>query len=216
MILQFGAMEALSNSEPAVFASAFRKLVDDVSNGGARRVVIAGPSAFEAGPIQALNAAAANERLRTLIDKEKETAGTARLTFADLFLLPRESASVFLTRDGVHLNGNGLRAAGRIIAAVMGVTDTDLASGSSPRAWAEERLLTAIREKNRLWFNYYRPQNWAFLAGDRTNQPSSRDYRVLSKRWFPDEMEEWLPLIAAKEAEISQLAAQAHATLATP
>ncbi len=65
-----------------------------------------------------------------------------------------------------------------------------------------EHLRQLIREKNRLWFHYYRPSNWAFLAGDRTNQPSSRDYLDPSKRWFPGEMEQWLPLVDAKEKEI--------------
>jgi hypothetical protein len=69
-------------------------------------------------------------------------------------------------------------------------------------------LLTLIRAKNRLWFDYWRVQNWAFLAGDRTNQPSSRDWRDPSKRWFPAEREEFLPLIEAKEKEIETLAAQ--------
>ena len=61
--------------------------------------------------------------------------------------------------------------------------------------------------KNRLWFHYTRPQNWAFLAGNRTNQPSSRDHLDPTKRWFPEEMEQWLPLIEAKEKEIWALAA---------
>jgi hypothetical protein len=72
----------------------------------------------------------------------------------------------------------------------------------------EEKLLALIRAKNRLWFDYWRVQNWAFLAGDRTEQPSSRDHRDPTKRWFPAEREEFLPLIAAKELEIDALAAQ--------
>ena len=62
-------------------------------------------------------------------------------------------------------------------------------------------------EKNRLWFNYSRPQNWAFLGGDRTSQPSSRDYRNPSIRWFPTEMEKYVPLIRTKEVEIEAAAA---------
>ena len=53
-----------------------------------------------------------------------------------------------------------------------------------------------------LWFHYWRPQNWAFLNGDRTEQQSSRDHRDPSIRWFPEEMKQWLPLVAAKETEI--------------
>jgi hypothetical protein len=70
----------------------------------------------------------------------------------------------------------------------------------------EEKLRQLIGEKNRLWFNYYRPQNWAFLAGDRISQPSSHDFRDPTKRWFPDEMQQFLPLIAAKEEAIWTLA----------
>jgi hypothetical protein len=70
------------------------------------------------------------------------------------------------------------------------------------------RLHELINDKNRLWFDYWRPQNWAFLAGDRTVQPSSRDHVDPSKRWFPPERELFLPLIEAKEAEIAALAAK--------
>jgi len=69
-------------------------------------------------------------------------------------------------------------------------------------------VLEKIIAKNRLWFDYWRPQNWAFLAGDRTAQPSSRDHLDPSKRWFPPEREAFLPLIEAKEKEIDALAAQ--------
>lgn len=72
----------------------------------------------------------------------------------------------------------------------------------------ERRLLSMIRAKNRLWYNFYRPQNWAFLAGDRTSQPSSRDHRDLNKRWFPEEMQQFLPLIKEHEQEIWTLARQ--------
>ena len=75
--------------------------------------------------------------------------------------------------------------------------------GNPQRSHAAPRLIVA---KNRLWFDYWRVQNWAFLAGDRTNQPSSRDHLDPSKRWFPAEREEFLPLIEAKEKEIDALA----------
>ena len=72
----------------------------------------------------------------------------------------------------------------------------------------DEQLRQLITTKNRLWFNYWRVQNWAFLAGDRTEQPSSRDWRDPSKRWFPAEREKFLPLIEKKEQEIWALAAK--------
>jgi len=66
-------------------------------------------------------------------------------------------------------------------------------------------LWPLLKEKNMLWFHYWRPQNWAFLHGDRTEQPSSRDHLDPTKRWFPEEMEQWLPLVAAKERQIQEM-----------
>ena len=71
-----------------------------------------------------------------------------------------------------------------------------------------ERLRELIQEKNRLWFYYWRPMNWAFLRGDRTEQPSSRDHRDPNIRWFPAEMEKFPPLIEVKEREIARVAAE--------
>ena len=61
----------------------------------------------------------------------------------------------------------------------------------------------AIIEKNQFWFDYWRPMNWAFLHGDRTEQPSSRDHRNPNIRWFPQELEKFQALIQQKEGEIA-------------
>jgi hypothetical protein len=70
-----------------------------------------------------------------------------------------------------------------------------------------EALRQAIVARNRLWFDYTRPMNWAFLGGDRTEQPSSRDHRNRSLRWFPAEMEQFRPLITAADQEVWKAAA---------
>lgn len=125
------------------------------------------------------------------------------------------------TRDGLHLNDRGQAIAARFLASeFLGrkrektsedeymPPEKELTAFPVAKTDAEKHLLRLIVEKNRLWFNYYRPQNWAFLAGDRTSQPSSRDHIDPTKRWFPDEMKKWLPLIEAKEEEIDRLAAK--------
>lgn len=68
-------------------------------------------------------------------------------------------------------------------------------------------LQETIRQKNSEFFNYWRPQNWAFLQGDLTEQPSSRLHDNPKLRWFPDEMKGFLPLIGRKETEIDLLTA---------
>ena len=78
---------------------------------------------------------------------------------------------------------------------------------SSDLAGADiEPLHRAIQAKTQLWFQFWRPENWAFLNGDRTEQPSSRDHRDPKIRWFPAEMEQYGPLIEAREREIAELA----------
>ena len=69
---------------------------------------------------------------------------------------------------------------------------------------ASPELVRLVRKKNELWFHYWRPQNWAFLNGDRTEQQSSRDHRDPKILWFPEEMKRWLPLVAAREKEIQE------------
>jgi hypothetical protein len=78
-----------------------------------------------------------------------------------------------------------------------------------------EALRQAIQGRNRLWKRFNRPTNWAFLGGDRTEQPSSRDHRDPSVRWFPDEMKQYLPLIDAADREIHAKAAVTAATWTT-
>ena len=101
-----------------------------------------------------------------------------------------------------RLIGNSLSAEAREAYRVLG---SGLDRPNNPEL---HQLLDLIIAKNRLWFDYWRVQNWAFLAGDRTNQPSSRDHLDPAKRWFPEERERFLPLIEAKEREIDALAAK--------
>ena len=83
--------------------------------------------------------------------------------------------------------------------------------------WEQGRVLThgpefdqtaTLRElivrKNTDFFNYWRPQNWAFLNGDLIGQPSSHEHDDFGARWFPGETQRFLPLIEAKEKTINQ------------
>ena len=117
------------------------------------------------------------------------------------------------TRDGIHANWT---AAGDIATSIAAslcepipwvlYPVTEMKSEElGPDAEAFRQLITA---KNRLWFDYWRVQNWAFLAGDRTSQPSSRDHLDKDKRWFPAERARFLPLIEAREKEIWAAAAK--------
>ena len=98
------------------------------------------------------------------------------------------------TRDGVQLTDAGTQLVAKLMAQQL--------SGVAPPAEINPKLLKLIREKNLLWHDYWRPTNWAFLYGDRTVQPSSRDHMNPNVRWFPQELENYRALIAAKENEM--------------
>jgi hypothetical protein len=181
IIAEFGLMEALAKpNDPDGFIAAYEALLDRLSPGGSRRLMLIARGAFA-----------------------PQIAELAQRRHAQVVTFPEDGSYL---RDGVHLNAPGqFELAHR---AIIPAGDMAGPVEDAVRRLETIPLLAAIREKNRLWFYYYRPQNWAFLAGDRTNQPSSRDYKDPSIRWFPKEMEEFLPLIAAKETEIAQLAAK--------
>lgn len=179
IVAEFGLMEALENpADPHAFITAYGALLTRLSPKASRRLILIAPPAFE-----------------------KQIAQLAERRHATLVKLPHEASQL---RDGIHLNTLGQLELARRIIAAMGDTPAPEIGLADLEG---NQLLQTIRAKNRLWFEYYRPQNWAFLAGDRTSQPSSRDYKDPSIRWFPKEMEEFLPLIAIKESDIEHLAA---------
>jgi len=75
-----------------------------------------------------------------------------------------------------------------------------------PELMQADALRRAIDRKNRLFFQYWRPTNWDFVYGERVGVPASRDHLNRDRRWFPDELEKFPPLIAEVEEEIRVLA----------
>jgi hypothetical protein len=190
VIMQFGRMESLDSPRNlGTFNAALGKLLGVVTRTDQRRLAIITPT-----PSKGASGDEYSKAIETL-------------PFGAIVNLAADGGRLTL-RDGVHLN-----EAGQVVLAEMTAKQLLPNSVRAPKTPEESnaketKLLGLIRAKNRLWNNYRRPQNWAFLAGDRTEQPSSRDYRDSSKRWFPEEMKQWLPLIEAKENEIWALAAE--------
>ncbi len=224
VIMQFGQMESLAGtSKLPEFIKAYEKLIERVSAGGKRKVVMITPRRFEtrsAPEGSPAKVAASVEDYRNAINDLADRKKLARVES------PFGPSNQFEhdTRDGVHLDHSAAFMDGRLTAleltaltrgfkeeiGVPTLMDLDTTAGNLARHDPKlENLRQLIVAKNRLWFHYTRPQNWAFLNGDRTEQPSSRDHLDPSKRWFPEEMKQWLPLVDAKEKEIWDLAAKA-------
>ena len=227
VICQFGQMESLAGKEKLPeFVAAYEKLIDRMRGGGKRRIALIEPHSFEP------RKAADGSRAMSSDVAENFRNGVTELAYK--FKLPCVGACPVLqtdnpfparTRDGVHLiavaqleqarvatfelrwGGHGLFGDHRADAVVLDSLDSVERDGTMATSQLE-KLRLAIIAKNRLWFDYWRVENWAFLAGDRTSQPSSRDHLDKDKRWFPAERDRFLPLIEAREKEIWEAAAK--------
>jgi hypothetical protein len=215
LFLQFGRAEALgSGHNVSEFYAAYDKLLEHCLQQTPRLVLVT-PPPFEAAGGSLPDLSKRNAQLLEHAAAVERLARKRSLPHIDLLsdFGATRLAERRLTDDGLQLNARGNALVAAALVRQFGVEeratnpgDPDL-SGAWPDA-SFEKLRKVVIEKNQLWFHYWRPQNWAFLGGDRTTQPSSRDHRDPKLRWFPAEMDKYLPLIRAKEAEMERIAAE--------
>lgn len=184
VIAQFGQMESLRGEKnlPA-FIAAYEKLIAEFADSG-RGVVLVAPVAFE-HPANAYNAA-----LGSYTRAIRDLATKLKLHFIEIDNVGVERGA--LTENGFQLSDEGHRFVANRITLGLGLTPA-----------TNEPVRQQVLELERLWFDYWRPMNWAFLTGDRTNVPYSKDWRDSSKRIFPQEMQDFLPLLKQAEDNIA-------------
>ena len=212
VFLQFGRTEVLGSKHSAhSFTAAYEKLLDECAKQTPRLVLVTPPPFERAGePLPDLSAF--NTNLTAQAEAIRALAAKRGLSLVDLAYEFRDTGDHLprFTDNGLQLSPRGHALVAAACARQLGFGELVARAGeiSSTGGWANpqfEQLRAVVVEKNRLWFDYWRPQNWAFLGGDRTSQPSSRDHRDPKIRWFPDEMEKFVPLIEANEKEIARL-----------
>jgi hypothetical protein len=214
LVLQFGRAEALKGApQLEAFTEAYEKLLAACSRLTPRLLLVTPPPYENAGGLLP-QLESHNRDLGLFAQAIRELADRRKLPLVDMHkaLLLTEHGRPRLTENGLQLSQQGHALVAKAFARDLGFGELAEKAGAvnlQTGAWANpafERLRQQVLAKNRLWFNYYRPQNWAFLGGDRISQPSSRDHKNPSVRWFPQEMEKYVPLIEAEEAKISTLA----------
>ena len=213
IVLQFGRAEALSRRDALLgFIAAYQKLLDECARQTPRLVLVTPPPFEKAGGLLP-DLSMRNGDLVAYANAIRELARQRGLPLVDLFteLGGKSHREPSLTDNGLQLTPRGHALVARAFASQVGLRELAGRAGEPNEngAWpnpAFERVRQAVVAKNRLWFNYWRPQNWAFLGGDRTEQPSSRDHRNPSVRWFPAEMEKFTPLIQQAETRIEEAA----------
>lgn len=202
VIAQFGQAESLAGPDRvAEFAAAYAKLIERLRGPKNRRIVLVEPCAWRSSNY----GIPTDERAKTLalyrdaiVNLAGKSSSEARFSAANRVIILYGSSGA---RDGMHLSHSWHQGFASAIAQDM-IEPTSVGKGPVANYNTDEGVRGLVAAKNRLWFNYARPQNWAFLAGDRTNQPSSRDHIDRNKRWFPEELEQFVPLIDSKEKEI--------------
>ena len=186
VIAQFGQMESLNGVEKLPqFIEAYEKLIAEFADEG-RRVVLVAPVPIESNRVAPEAATAAYAKAI------QELSTKLSLPFIDVEAGFRVLSVFHKTEDGVHLTDKGHSSLARIIALSLGI--------DNPRD--DDPVRTQVLEFERLWFDYWRPMNWAFLTGDRTNVPYSKDWKDSTKRIFPEEMEDFRPLLDQAEKNI--------------
>ncbi|MEM1442677.1 MAG: hypothetical protein AAGF67_10060 [Verrucomicrobiota bacterium] len=198
-VLSFGKMESLDGLERlGEFEEAYDRLLAEFKK-LTHRIALVEPVAFSrSGPAAEL----AEERNEVL---EKYTEVIEKLAAKRGVMLVRSDQvgdhPKFIEPTGIHLGYAALQSqAFALVHQALGIKGIWNKHPGFGRDFPMLRDL--IDEKNRLWDQYYRPTNWAFLYGDRQHVPSSRDHKDSDRRWFIEELNRIPGLISEKEEEI--------------
>jgi len=183
VLAQFGQMESLAGvARLPQFIAAYEKLIAEFAEDG-RRVALVAPVAFEGKLVFQ------NEGLVAYTKAIRDLAAKLKLNFIEIGKGGADRDA--LTDNGYQLSNAGHRYIATRIAEGLGIAPTE-----------NEAARREVLEMERLWFDYWRPMNWAFLAGDRVGVPYSKDWHDRDKRIFPTEMDDFLPLLNQSDENI--------------
>ena len=215
-----GQSESLEGPERLdAFVESYEGMLDQLAT-VTPRIVLVTPVPFEQHDELLLDVAKRNDSLRQYVEAIRQIAAKRNLPVVDLFKGIGEDAAASsgrLTRNTMHLTAAGHWKVAQVFAQQLGLKNNAIksewnAATATLKPTELEKLRQEIQEKNRLWFTFWRPTNWAFLYGNRQEQPSSRDHRDRRKRWFPDEVVSVQKGIAEAEQTIHTQATKLAAT----
>lgn len=199
MVAQFGQVEALEGvAKLPQFAAAYHRLIDQFASRTPRLVLIS-PMPFEKpAASHAPDLLKRNADVKAYADAVRDIARQRGAVFVDLFtpLSMRGPDAPRLTDNGLHLNGAGLREVAKIIAQELGASFSEADDLTKLRA--------AIVEKNRLWFDCWRPANWSFVYGDRIAQMYGKPSEIGPS--LKESFEARKPMVARLDANIHAIA----------
>lgn len=194
VIACYGAVAAFEGErEVDNFINGYRRLLDMIKATSGARIVLLSPPPCETLPPPLPDMMPQNRRLAHYRDKIRELARSRECAFADLFGVLQEGKAQSQpagTFNGVHFSERGYRKLAPIVAASMGVKK------SVPAGENLDSLRKLVIEKNRLFFNRWRPQNETYLHGFRKHEQGRN----------AKEIAQFDPLVTEKDRQIQQLA----------
>lgn len=186
VICHYGAAEAWEGPEkiPA-FLDGYRKLLDLIQKAaGSPRVILVSPLPGENRPPRP-NLDAYNAHVAAYRDAVRQLAAERHAAFIDAGALLKQIPNAVrpLTWNGLHLTETSYRTLAVLLPTLLGLPGRPL----------DEGLRSLVAEKNRLFFNRWRPANETYLFGFRKHEQGQN----------AAEIPLFDPLIEAKEKEIA-------------
>jgi hypothetical protein len=176
------------------FIADYGKLIDLISQTTKSQIVLVSPAPAEAKGVVKPLMDVRNSQLAAVAGAVKKLAEERKLGYIDL-LTPLTKviaeAKTNLTTNGLHFTEAGYEQIAPMVAAA-------LVELPKPAGVVPVKLRTAIREKNELFFNRWRPQNEIYLFGSRKHEQGNNGVEIPM----------FDPLIEAKEKEIAGLQTQ--------
>ena len=206
IIFWMGQSESLEGLDRLdAFRDAYSAMLDQLST-ITPRIVLVTPVPFEKTKAVPLDVESRNNTLSAYAAAIIKIGEERKFPVVDLFIsVPNSSKGESFTRNGMHLNTQGCFVAAREFERFKQLSDVLIAEGNLQPPLAEV-LRQQVIKKNDLWYRHWRPTNWAFLYGNRSLQPSSRDHIDNKKRWFPKEIASILPLVEKLDGQIHDTA----------
>ena len=194
VIAQFGQVEAMDGADRLPhFIDAYEKLLDQIEK-TTKRLVLISPRPFEK-PSSALmpDLTGKNDVVLKYTKAIGELANQRNAVFVDLTIPLLTGRSVKVTSNGIHITDAQQKIVARQIASALGLD-----------ARPPESLQASVLEKNRLWYDNWRPMNWSFAYGDRTKQMFSKAGG--QRQPLKVELEDFKPILAEADDRVHRIA----------
>lgn len=191
--VQFGLMESMNGEDGLErFRADYSSLLDDLSQQRIRLVLLTSTPFETSESLHVPNLKRHNESLR----KYNSVIGELGAKYDAIVVNLHLGYPFPLTKNGMHVLPEYQETVARTIARQLNIKTPPIRKIAS--------LHSAVKEKHRLWYDYWRPANWKLLYGDDSRREFTRggdDYIPFREEWS-----RLIPLVAQAEERVWAIA----------